>query len=157
MSHGYLSNQIAAFSMHHDPSDESALQFKILHNFYPTNILLNRMKVSDSEKCKECNVVDFIEHFFVHCSLVGPLWHHIAQLAFIETKCKIQLNEITILFGIIKDDFPHLSQNVINVYNWYILLGKLCISKRKYGNQKNIVHIFEREIIVRTRSSLKPN
>ena len=41
------------------------LQWKILHNIYPTNILLCKMKVRDDQMCSYCNdVVDYTEHFF---------------------------------------------------------------------------------------------
>ena len=41
------------------------LQWKILHNIYPTNILLCKMKVRDDRMCSYCNdVVAYIEYFF---------------------------------------------------------------------------------------------
>ena len=45
------------------------LQWKILHNIYPTNILLYKMKVRDDRMCSYCNdAVDCIEHFFFDCN-----------------------------------------------------------------------------------------
>ena len=42
------------------------LHWKILHNIYPTNILLNKMNIEETNKCSYCNdIVDFIEHFFL--------------------------------------------------------------------------------------------
>ena len=35
------------------------LHFKILHNIYPSNILLNRMGIKDSELCEICREKDF--------------------------------------------------------------------------------------------------
>ena len=36
------------------------LQWKVLHNIYPTNILLCKMKVRDDQLCSYCNdVVDY--------------------------------------------------------------------------------------------------
>ena len=41
------------------------LQWKRLHNIYPTNTLLCKMKVKDDQMCSCCyDVVDYIEHFF---------------------------------------------------------------------------------------------
>ena len=42
------------------------LQWKILHDIFPTNLLLCKMKVRDDQMCSYCNdVVDYIEHFFL--------------------------------------------------------------------------------------------
>ena len=38
------------------------IQWKILHNIFPTNILLNRIGIKDTEKCEFCNEKDFVEH-----------------------------------------------------------------------------------------------
>ena len=52
------------------------LHWKILHNMYPTNILLNKMGISNSDTCNACNsgARDFIEHVFFHCTKVKPIW-----------------------------------------------------------------------------------
>ena len=44
------------------------LQWKILHNIYPTNIMLCKMKVKNNKYCTDCrDQVDYIEHFFFEC------------------------------------------------------------------------------------------
>ena len=40
------------------------LQWKILHNIYPTNILLCRMKVRDDQMCSYCN--DVVDLSLIH-------------------------------------------------------------------------------------------
>ena len=37
------------------------LNFKILHNIYPTNILLNKMKIKRTPLCEICKEMDFVE------------------------------------------------------------------------------------------------
>ena len=41
------------------------LHWKILHNIYPTNILLNKIGVKNTENCDYCQQKDYIEHFFL--------------------------------------------------------------------------------------------
>ena len=54
------------------------LQWKILHNIYPTNILLSKMKITESNLCSYCsNSVDFIEHFFFQCPKTNIFWKYI--------------------------------------------------------------------------------
>ena len=50
------------------------LHWKIIHNIYPTKVLLQKMKIKDNNICEHCNQVDTIEHFFVQCRIVKPLW-----------------------------------------------------------------------------------
>ena len=56
------------------------LQWKILHNIYPANILLCKMKVRDYHMCSYCNdVVDYFEHFFFDCPTIKKFWSYIEQ------------------------------------------------------------------------------
>ena len=53
------------------------LQWKLLHNIYPTNILLCKMKVRDDQMCSFCyDVVDYIEHFFFGCLPIQTFWKY---------------------------------------------------------------------------------
>ena len=55
------------------------LQWKIINNIYPTNILLNKMGIRNTSDCTTCKTKDYIEHFFVNCTLVKPLWTEIKK------------------------------------------------------------------------------
>ena len=57
------------------------LHFKILHNIYPTNILLSKMKVKENNLCETCHVTDYLEHFFVHCIKVRQFWKSLMNIA----------------------------------------------------------------------------
>jgi len=52
------------------------LQRKILRSIYPTNILLNKMGIANSDKCSACHSCDkgYTEHFFFACAIVKPTW-----------------------------------------------------------------------------------
>ena len=42
------------------------IQWKIVHNLYSTNILLQKMKICETNECSYCpDEVDFLEHFFL--------------------------------------------------------------------------------------------
>jgi len=38
------------------------LQYKMLHNIYPTMMHLKRWKIKDSENCKRCNIKETLKH-----------------------------------------------------------------------------------------------
>jgi len=51
------------------------LQFKMLHNIYPTLMHLKRWKIKDSENCTRCNVKETLKHVTWDC--------HVAREAFL--------------------------------------------------------------------------
>ena len=77
------------------------LHWKILHNIYPTNILLCKMKVKENNKCTFWNeLVDYIEHFFFECPVVRDFWRYIEQHIMINFNVQVHLTAIDILFGV---------------------------------------------------------
>ena len=77
------------------------LQWKILHNIYPTNILLCEMKVRDDQMCSYCNdVVDYIEHFFFDCPTSKKFLNYIEQYILITFDIQTHLTVVDVLFGI---------------------------------------------------------
>ena len=49
------------------------LQFKIAHNLYPSNILLQKMKIKNTNRCDYCpHEIDFIEHFSIIATKLNP-------------------------------------------------------------------------------------
>ena len=126
----------------HKATKESRLRllhFKILHNIYPTNILLHKMKVKASPLCQVCQVPDFIEHFFVDCVQICWFWEFISSFIKSNTNKHINISRKNILLGITYLENKELNQREVNFINFTILLGKLCISKFKYGTLKNNV------------------
>ena len=124
------------------------LQWKILHNIYPTNILLHKIGLANNNKCTFCNdTIDFIEHFFVHCKQISNIWTNVKDVFYHKYQKQVILNEITILFGIVGSVF--LSVEEINCINHLILIAKMCISKYKYGTPIMLNIMFEKELSLR--------
>lgn len=118
------------------------LQWKIIHNIYPTNILLHKMKVVDSKDCSFCrNTIDYIEHFFYECGQVKPLWEHIENLLMVHVQRRIKLSLQTVMFGMNKND---LSVDEFEYVNHILLIGKMCISiVKKTKNTLSICALFD--------------
>ena len=114
------------------------LHFKILHNIYPTNILLNKMKIKSSMVCEHCHVPDYIEHFFYDCALVFDFWKYIINYIKSEVSIDFIPSRKDILIGLAYSEFPNIKRGVISYINHIILIGKLCISKLRYGQINNI-------------------
>ena len=103
------------------------LHFKILHNIYPTNILLRKMKIKNTDMCEFCNTHDFIEHFFFHCKRLENFWKEIEQYIMVMTGTKIMINERNALFGILATEHHNLRDRTINNINMILLVAKMCI------------------------------
>ena len=122
------------------------LHFKILHNIYPTNILLRKMKIKNTDMCEFCNTHDFIEHFFFHCKRLENFGKEIEQYIMVMTGTKIKINERNALFGILATEHHILRDRTINDINMILLVAKMCISKVKYGKARSLATVFEVEM-----------
>jgi hypothetical protein len=77
------------------------LQWKINHNIYPTNILLHKMNVTDSNKCHYCkDEIDYIEHFFFDCTVARTVWTHVENKLVTLVGIIFKLDVIDVLFGV---------------------------------------------------------
>ena len=125
------------------------LHFKILHNIYPTNIILHKMKIKENHLCETCLETDYLEHFFVECKLVKEFWKSMTSLIQRDINKNIDLTPENIIFGISATNNREYTNREIKYINYVILVGKMCISKAKYGKVKNISMIFEQEWFLR--------
>ena len=67
------------------------LQWKILHNIYPTNILLQKIGIKHSNKCDFCEERDIIEHTFFRCKRLNNFWSDISKQLDVKLKKKYSL------------------------------------------------------------------
>lgn len=120
------------------------LQWKILQNIYPTAILLQKMGKVTNNKCKYCNQIEFIEHFFASCTVVKPLWAHVQSIYNGVYGKLVHLTTKDIMLG-----YEHQSFSEFSFLNKLIIVAKLCISKYKYGEYSNLIVLFDRECRIR--------
>ena len=122
------------------------LQWKILHNIFPTSILLNKMGITESRNCNSCEEVDYIEHFFVNCKEVEPLWKEVTKTVNSLTGKCINISTEIALFGYFESK---LSKKLKDNINHIILIAKMCISKFKYGKGYDLLTMFDKECKLR--------
>ena len=115
------------------------IQWKILHRIYPTNILLKKMNIKQTDICEFCeqNDLDTLEHFFYHCSKINQLWENVGN------EIHVKINEKYALFGIPLSNFA--TEKEYKNANKLLLIAKKCISMYKYGTYCNITALFEGE------------
>ena len=125
------------------------LHFKILHNIYPTNILLHKMKIKDSAFCDHCKVHDFIEHFFYKCNKLRGFWSEVSNYIYGKIEKRMCIDEKVALFGVLKADLKSdTKQRTLNNINRILLVAKMCISEARYGKSQNLKLTFEIEMVI---------
>lgn len=124
------------------------LQWKILHNIYPTSTLRFKMKLRNDENCVFCGQRDTISHFFVDCSFINKIWNKAEYYIFCEVGSQIKLDEKTILIGF-NNGSSEISAECVNFINYICLIAKNTISKAKFYKTKNCEILFEKDIELR--------
>ena len=126
------------------------LHWKLVHNIYPTNIMLLKMKVTENNKCSYCSdTLDVIEHFLFECPLVQAFWQQIVQYILVSYDVKITLGVTEALFGIRKNG-NNLSTLLIKKINHIMLVAKMCISIfKKTKSSIPLMLLFEKNILLR--------
>ena len=56
------------------------LQWKILHNIYPTGSLLYKMKIRPTENCEFCGEYDSLSHFFANSLISKRVWKEASSI-----------------------------------------------------------------------------
>ena len=119
------------------------LLFKIFHNIYPTNVILQKIGIKNSNKCDFCQEVDFLDHTLVECVRLRQYWEKV--LFFIEKETQIIVpNETKYkLFG-----FNEVgeSNKKVEKSNLLLIIAKFAIIKAKFYQINNIFGIFQSEV-----------
>ena len=119
------------------------LLFKIFHNIFPSNYLLNKYKIRDSNKCV-CGEIDHIDHYFVDCVLIKEFWRDVKNHIFALTNFNLPNSTSIRLFGLDPTDENNvLTINEIANVNYILILAKSAISTAKYYNSVNYSLYFE--------------
>ena len=126
-----------------------SLLWKILHRIYPTNDILVKMKIKDSSKCDRCNDIDSLEHLFYTCEHAQKVWKNIEYTIQIRLKANFKLSEEIVMLGYHnKNTEKEISRKI----NLILAIGKSTISKSRYRQNQNILHILESETAMRNIS-----
>ena len=100
-------------------------QLLLEQSIYPTNILLKKMDLANSDRCSFClTETDFIEHFFYECLKIKRIWSYVEQLFYARHGLKICLNAQSVLLGIIDGKTQGLNVTQLKCINFFILVAK---------------------------------
>ena len=123
------------------------LQWKILHEIYPTGSLRFKMNLRDSENCVFCGAIDTLTHFFFECPISRDVWEDASKYASCKIGCIIKIEEKHAMLGFLHDNHFCLSDR--KYLNLLVLISKHTISKFKFEPIGKIKILFERELTLR--------
>ena len=122
------------------------LQWKFLHNILPTNILLHKIGIKQSDQCDHCQEKDNVEHTFYRCERLYLFWKNISSRINNKLNKNIILNETSIVLGI--EQIQDFCKQEIDFINKIIIIAKLSIIKNNM-NKFPLQMIFESELKLR--------
>ena len=143
-------NQASIWLLPHECTSEVKLihlQWRILHDIYPTGTLLKKWKWEVSENCKFCGLRDSLIHFFAQCPLARRVWREASKIVSSKVGRVINFRDNDVLLGFL-DDYPS-DMTTRKFLNLVCLVGKHTISKFKYESTGDILLCFERELSIR--------
>ena len=129
------------------------LQWKILHNIYGTNVILNKMGKADSANCLTCKELDTLEHFFFHCKTTKDIWAEVEMQIHTLINKRVKLAEQDVMLGLLDRDLLS-NEDEYRQVNLLIIIAKLCISKFKYGKHPNITLLFANDVRLRSHATV---
>ena len=93
--------------------------------------------------------IDFVEHFFFYCSKINILWSYVADYFQIRFNIRITFTAEMVLLGLVNKTDLSLNREQWVVLNHLIMIGKMCISKYKYGTPCNLNVMLYKELQLR--------
>ena len=119
-----------------------SLQFQILNRYIPCRSFLKQCKQEISDKCKICNEIDDLEHFFHSCSSVKPFWRGFNHWFSGIFHTYIHLRPADVIFGIPNE----MDDNILFVLNFCILFAKAYIYENRINTQNLALETFIKQL-----------
>ncbi len=137
------------------------IQYKILHNIYPTMKHLHTWKIKETPNCTHCNIVETTKHAIYDCPIAIDCWSKL------NTLLSDRINDLTLL-EIIEGTVSHINLNLLelNRYEKYgldtilILLKQKLILQREekvFLNSIEIINIIKNWIKIEKYTAVKLN
>jgi hypothetical protein len=100
------------------------VQYKILHNIYPTMSHLHKWKLKESPNCHHCNVKETTSHAIYHCPIAKSLLENFEEILKDRYDIIVKLSEIDMIFGVSRSDYPTINIKLINQINTLLIIFK---------------------------------
>ena len=103
-----------------------SFQYKIINRILNTNEKLFTWKISNTNQCRTCSVVDTIEHHLYYCRNSRVIWDGLQTWLNDKFRFNFKLTVCEVIFGL-----PHISNINTHIVNFLLILTKWYINKNK--------------------------
>jgi len=119
------------------------LHYKILHNYFPCNSLLQKMKIKQSDTCDLCKTnTETTTHLFWYCPVAQQFWSNWKGWLVTYFPNIAHLSEDQIILGFSQADFGYNSKNL----NLLLIKAKQFIFYTKLGYHPLSLELYKIEI-----------
>ena len=102
------------------------LQYKILNRILNCNNQLFTLKITESNKCYDCNQIDTLEHHLIHCITSGRIWESLEEWICNNLQINFYIKECELLFRV-----PFTNPIDLQLISFFILITKWFIHLQK--------------------------
>jgi len=131
------------------------IQYKILHNIYPTMKHLYYWKIKDSPNCNACNTTETLKHAIFECPIAITAWDHFKNILNLVINCSYN----DILLGFCATNNLNVLQNRIHAIDTLMVLVKqrliLQRENKVYLNYDNVFSLINERVKLEKYNSLK--
>merc|ERR1711860_355498 len=113
--------------------------------------MLQKMKISPTDRCDYCGEIDYIDHAFVTCIKHFDYWSAVNNWIKKEIDISIPDRTTEKLFGIVKGEHKNYKGKKVEIGNHILLIAKFSIAKAKFYENLRPIDIFESEILKRKK------
>jgi hypothetical protein len=131
-----------------------AFQYKLLFNLLPCNLYLQRIKRSDTDKCRACGKLDEIAHYLFECPSVVPFWNSFMRWWNALSKKQLFLDKRSAIAGFMGKIGNIETLNACLLFaKWHVYKSKLNESEVFFYNfMGELKYILETEKIIAIRN-----
>ena len=104
------------------------------------------MGIVGSVNCIACGVTEFSEHFFFTCKTSQKLWVEAEKIILTNYGIQVEMNLHVVMTGYFNQKLKRI---IVKKINNIILIGKMVVSKIKYGKFRDIITLFNEELCYR--------
>jgi hypothetical protein len=120
------------------------LNWKIISNVYATKIFLHKIGKEANNLCTYCDKIEYIEHFFYGCNKIKKVWIEVDNILLLQYNVEKKITQVDVLFG-----YSHADQQKASIINKIISVGKVSISKFRYGKYPDLISLLHFELRIR--------
>ncbi len=112
------------------------VQYKILHNIYPTKLHLFKWKIKENDLCSSCNVTETLKHAIFECDIARVTMSNFEKVISNLLKTNLSLSYTDILIGLTgRNSYYTITRDEIGLIDELLIIIKRCLILQRESKQ----------------------